>query len=186
MADDVPHAILSYRRGLQMAPSDPDLQAGLAEARGRVVYADPGGFGRPPNNMRPPWWPRLGPEGVFAGLAVCYVGGCLCATRWLMTRRGGMLVSAVVALFGAVALAAVATATVRSEREKRDYPLVVVAEDGVLLRKGDGMAYPPRYETPLNKGVEARRLYERGDWSQIELSGGEIGWVRSDRVLADE
>jgi hypothetical protein len=56
----------------------------------------------------------------------------------------------------------------------------------VLLRKGDGAAYPPRYETALNKGVEARRLYERRDWSQIELSGGEIGWVRSDQLLADE
>ena len=182
----MPRAILSYRRGLRMAPTDPGLQAGLAEARRRVVYAGAGGFGRPPADSRPPWLPRLGPEAVFADLAACYVGGCLCAMRWLMTRRGGLLISAVVALFAAVALAAVATATVQSNREKREHPLVVVAEDGVLLRKGDGMAYPPRYETALNKGVEARRLYERGDWSQIELAGGEIGWVHSDRVLADE
>jgi tetratricopeptide (TPR) repeat protein len=186
LADDVPRAIQSYRRSLRMAPADPDLQAGLAEARGRVVYAGAGGFGRPPSNLRPPWLPRLGPEAVFAGLAVCYVGGCLCATRWLMTRRGGLLISAIIALLAAVALAAAAAATVRSEREKREHPLVVVAEDGVLLRKGDGMAYPSRYETPLNKGVEARRLYERGDWSQIELAGGEIGWVRQEWMLVDE
>jgi hypothetical protein len=186
LADDVPRAILSYRRGLQMAPADPDLQAGLAEARRRVVYAGASGFGRPAHNISPPWLPRLGPERVFSGLAVCYVGGCLCATRWLMTRRGGLLISTVVALLGAVALATVATATMRSEREKREHPLMVVADDGVLLRKGDGAAYPPRYETALNKGVEARRLYERRDWSQIELSGGEIGWVRSDQLLADE
>ena len=46
-----------------------------------------------------------------------------------------------------------------------------------LLRAGNGLSYPPRYETPLNRGVEARLLFARGAWLQIELSGGEIGWV---------
>jgi hypothetical protein len=55
----------------------------------------------------------------------------------------------------------------------------------VLLRRGDGLAFPPRYYTPINRGVEARRLFERGGWVQIELSGGEIGWVPRDSVLAD-
>jgi hypothetical protein len=59
----------------------------------------------------------------------------------------------------------------------RQGPLVVVAEDGVLLRRGDGLAYPPRYDTPLPRGAEARLRRERGTWLQIELSGGEIGWV---------
>jgi tetratricopeptide (TPR) repeat protein len=186
LADDLPRALLSYRRGLRLAPTDPDLQAGLTEARGRVVYATTGGFGRPPDDYRPPWLPRLGSAGLFAGAAVCYVAGCLCATRWLMTRRGWPLVSGVIALLTAVTLTTLMVAAVRSEREEREHPLVVVAEDGVLLRKGDGLAYPSRYETPLNKGVEARRLYERGDWSQIELSGGEIGWVRRDWLLVDE
>jgi hypothetical protein len=186
LADDLPRAVLSYRRGLRLAPTDPDLQAGLTEARGRVVYATTGGFGRPPNDYRPPWLPRLGSDELFAGAAICYVAGCLGATRWLMMRRGWPLVFSVTALLAAVMLTTLMIAAVRSEREEREHPLVVVAEDGVLLRKGDGMAYPPRYETPLNKGVEARRLYERGDWSQIALSGGEIGWVWRDCLLVDE
>jgi hypothetical protein len=56
-------------------------------------------------------------------------------------------------------------------------PLVVILDDGVLLRKGDGLAYPPRYDTPLNRGAEARLLFERGGWLQVELAGGEVGWV---------
>ena len=103
-----------------------------------------------------------------------------------MTRSGWPLVCGFIALSTAGTLATLMIAAVRSEREEREHPLVVVAEDGLMLRKGDGLAYPPRYETPLNKGVEARRVYDRGDWSQIKLSGGEIGWVRSDRLLVDE
>ncbi len=186
LADDLPRAVLSYRRGLHRAPTDADLQAGLTEARGRVVYGTTGAFGRPSEDIRPPWLPGLGLEQVFAGAAGCYVVGCLCATRWLMTRRGWLLILGVIVLLTAAALTTLMIAEMRSEREKREHPLVVVAKDGVLLRKGDGLAFPPRYETPLNTGVEARQLYERGDWSQIALSGGEIGWVRNDWLLVDE
>lgn len=186
LADDLPRAVLSYRRGLRLAPNDGDLQFGLTEARGRVVYASTGSFGRPPGDYRPPWLPRVGLEELFAGAVVCYVVACLYGTRWLMTRRGWPFISGLVASVAAMTLASLMIAALQSEREERELPLVVVAEDGVLLRKGDGLAYPPRFETVLNKGVEARRLFERGDWSQIELSGGEVGWMRSDKLLVDE
>ena len=65
-------------------------------------------------------------------------------------------------------------------------PLVVIADDGVLLRKGNGLTYPPRYDTPVNRGVEARLLFDRGEWLQIELAGGEVGWVPRRYVLVDE
>ena len=57
------------------------------------------------------------------------------------------------------------------------HPVVIIADDGVLVRSGNGFAYPRRYDVPLNRGVEARLLYARADWLQIELSGGEVGWV---------
>lgn len=71
-------------------------------------------------------------------------------------------------------------------REQTQQSLVVIAEDGVLLRKGNHENFPPRYETPLNRGVEAQLLFERGDWLQIQLGGGEIGWVRRTLVLRDD
>ena len=43
-----------------------------------------------------------------------------------------------------------------------------------------------RYETPLHAGVEGRRLFVRGDWVQIELAGGEVGWLPREHVLVDE
>lgn len=186
LAGDLPRAILSYRRGLRLAPTDSALQTGLIEARGRVVYATIDDFGRPPEDGRPLWLARWGPEGLLVAVAVGYAAGCLCATGWLMTRRAGWMVTTAIAFSMTAALMVLIVLAVRSARETREQPLAVIAEDGVLLRKGDGMAYPPRYDTPLNKGVEARRLYERGDWSQIELSGGEVGWVRRDWLLVDE
>ncbi|HVS34557.1 MAG TPA: hypothetical protein VMS17_03180 [Gemmataceae bacterium] len=187
LADDLPRAVLSYRRGLRLAPADADLQAGLDEARKRVNYTTETGFGRPPDDHRPPWLPRIGSEWLFAGAALGYIAACFLLTRWLMTRRGGVLAIAVLAGFMAAGLTASAVTATASERGEREQPLVVAAEDGVILRKGDGVTYPPRYETPLNKGVEARRLFQRDDgWVQIELSGGEIGWAPRSSLLIDE
>jgi hypothetical protein len=64
--------------------------------------------------------------------------------------------------------------------------VVVIAADGVLLRKGNGPSFPPRFDTPLNRGVEASLLYRRGDWLQIELSGGEVGWVPAGSAVVEE
>jgi uncharacterized protein YgiM (DUF1202 family) len=73
----------------------------------------------------------------------------------------------------------------RRIQEETTHPLVIVATDGLLLRKGDGLAFPARYDTVVNRGVEASLLFERAEWVQIELSGGEVGWVPSDAVLID-
>jgi hypothetical protein len=72
-----------------------------------------------------------------------------------------------------------------SERQQSLHPLVVIAQDRVPLRNGNGVLYPPRWETPLNSGVEARLQFERGDWLQIELAGGQTGWVPRAAVLLD-
>jgi uncharacterized protein YgiM (DUF1202 family) len=102
-----------------------------------------------------------------------------------MLRRGRWLVFALAA-FAVTGLVAAGVAVEElHERDLDARPLVVIAENGVLLRKGNGEAYPRRHEVPVNRGVEARLLYERGDWVQIELSGGETGWVPRAYVLID-
>jgi hypothetical protein len=78
----------------------------------------------------------------------------------------------------------VLTLELRHESEPTE-PLVVIADDGVLLRKGHNLHFPPRFETPVNRGVEARLLFEHGDWLQIQLAGGEVGWVPRKLVLVD-
>ena len=83
------------------------------------------------------------------------------------------------------AAATLLTLTTAWENRGNEHALVVVARDGVLLRKGNGPDYPPRSEAPLNRGVEARLLYRRGGWLQVELAGGEVGWLPASAALVD-
>jgi hypothetical protein len=186
LADDLPHGILSYHRGLRLSPQDPELRGCLEAARELVVYPANTPLGRPAVERRPPWLPRVRSEWLLGGAVVLYALAWVGLTRWLMTRRGRVLALGVAALLAAVALTGLMIVSVRSESPDGDRPLVVIAEDGVLLRKGNGLSFPPRYETPLNRGVEARLLFERGDWLQVELGGGEVGWVPRGYAVVDE
>ena len=185
LAGDLPHAILSYRRGLEVAPQDRALEDSLARAREKVVYPEGSALGRPVADAWPPWLPRLSDGTVFAIAFGLYVLACLAGTCWLMVRRSVWLGVGLGSLFIAVGLAALTVINARAGRQESARPLVVIADDGVLLRKGNGLTYPPRYETPVNRGVEARLLFERGDWLQIELAGGEVGWVPRRYTLLD-
>jgi tetratricopeptide (TPR) repeat protein len=186
LAGDFPRAILAYRRGLQFAPSDPMLQANLHFAREQVDYPSGDGFGRPPTDHWPHWLRRPTLLALLALAVVVYASGLACLTRWWMTRRGRLLVGGIVVL----AIAGLPLGGVIHEawqqRQAAKYPLVVLAVNRVPLRNGDGLAYPARYDgKTLNRGVEARLLFERGDWLHIELSGGETGWVPGTAVLLD-
>jgi tetratricopeptide (TPR) repeat protein len=185
LADDLPSAILSYRRGLRLTPNDLALRESLAAAREQVVYPASDSLGRPRNDPRPPWLPHPRGTWLMIAAAICYALACVCLTRWLMVRRGRLLIAGLAVLLLAGALSAWIVVRAREEREWARYPLVVIARDGVVLRRGNGLVFPSRYETPIHRGVEARRLFERDGWVQIELSGGEVGWVPHASVLVD-
>lgn len=182
LADDLPHAILAYRRGLQLAPGDRELNTGLRAARGRVNYPNGSRLGRQLADAGSRWAAGVTGDWLIGGAAILYAAACVGVTRWLMTRRGALLATAVVALVGAGLLTALA---VRGLSGKSEGPLVVIADNDVLLRRGDSLSYPPRFETPLNRGVEGHLLTTRGKWVQIELAGGEVGWVMREYVLLD-
>jgi len=185
LAGDLPHAILSYRRGLRLSPNDGSLRESLADARERVVYPASGALGRPRSDARPPWLSHTRAEWLVIAGGVCYVLAWACLTRWLIVRRGRLLAVGLVSLLLAALLSVWLIVRTREEWDQDVHPLVVIDRDGLLLRRGNGLAFPPRYDTPVNRGVEARRLFERDGWVQIELSGGEIGWVPREAVLVD-
>jgi len=185
LADDLPHAILSYRRGLSLSPWDPTLNRCLAEAREQVVYPENTALGRPASLSGSTWLPVWLNHTILGAAVLLYAGACLAAIRWQMTRGRLLLWCALGGIALAVVLILPLSAESRRLQEDTLHPLVVVAKDGVLLRKGDGAAFPVRYDTPVNRGVEARLLFERAGWVQIELGSGEIGWVPNDVVLID-
>lgn len=183
LGGDLPRAILAYRRGLRLAPDDRRLRDNIAEAREHAPPPEGSTLGRPPDE-RPTWLPHV-PRSLFAVAVAGYVVFCLALARWFMLWRSLALSVALGGLLVAIAATALLVVTLRAESSR---PVVVIATNGVQLRKGDGWGFQPRYETPVNKGAEARLLYRsESGWLQVELAGGEIGWVaQSEAVVEDD
>ena len=180
LAGDLPQAILAYRRGLRLAPNDRALRANLNYALGQVADPSAASLGKRPG------WPRPSRGVLLALLLGSYTLACVCLTRWWMVRRAWLLGMAVSAGILAAGMAAGLVWEVHARRQEAAHPLVVIAQDGVKLRRGNGFRYPPRDDAILNRGVEGRWLYTRGDWYQIELAAGRVGWVPRADVLLDE
>jgi hypothetical protein len=185
LAGELPRAILAYRKGLQRWPADYGLRSDLTDARDQVVFPPNTRLGLPPSDQRRLAWVYFGAFPLTVTGALLYTLACICLTGWRITGRHRLFAAALMGLAGTAAAAVLVAIQVRDAGEARIRPLVVIAEDGVLLRRGDGLRFPQRYDTPLNRGVEARLLFERDDWLQIELSGGEVGWIPRGYALVD-
>lgn len=185
LADEVPRAILAYRRGLRHSPSDAALRAGLEAAQKQVATKAAGGLGQPPVEQRPPWLPRVSFSWwSFALVLLVYALGWLSLARWLMVRRQALLVGAVGCLLVSTLLTVVLGLASLYEERANAFTLVVIAGDDVPLRRGNGFSYSA-HPQKLPRGAEAKLLFQRGDWLQIELSSGEIGWVPLSAALVD-
>jgi hypothetical protein len=177
LAGRLGEAVYAYRRGLVLAPGDPFLQEGLAQARQRVNSDAPD---------RVAWTAKLSRWAaswlVFVLLAFYSAGWILCyrglrvGSRWQMSTGLG---SFVVSLILATPL--VAESWVRHEATANSS--VVVAGNGILLRQGNGILYPPKSDVPLRPGTEARVLAERSGWLKIELLSRQTGWIPTGAVL---
>ena len=65
-----------------------------------------------------------------------------------------------------------------------EQPPMVIQNDDVPLRIGNGLSYPRHADLPtLTRGMEARRLHARGSWVQLQFASGEVGWVPASEVL---
>ena len=131
-------------------------------------------FGRPPDvGVRF----YLSPAATMI-FGVLFCSGCwVTLAAWWISRRTWLL--GVVVLAGALSAASFGRFVLeqRHRLDDANHPLVVIAKDLVELRSGNGNAYPPRYEWRLRRGMEVRCLYERSGWLQIELNGGQVGWI---------
>lgn len=183
LAGDLPSAIVAYRRGLRLAPDDPALRAGLAHARERV--AQPETSGVPPTPANRAWLPG-GTLRLLALLAFgAYSLGWLLWTGGRMARQSTLGRHALVAWLLALVLGGVLARDAWQAYREASEPLIVVRQEGVHLRQGNGLSYPPHRDAPLPPGTEATLLFERSGWVQVELASGEVGWLPRAAVLLD-
>jgi tetratricopeptide (TPR) repeat protein len=185
LAGDIPEAILTYRRGLQLNPNNLEMRANLAYARDQVVYASPDSFARPPESLWPPWLPRWTPGMSLGATLLFYVMAWIGLAHRMAFRPESWRRLPWIGAAGVLCFAVVFFFQMRAEKTEAEHPLVIISADQTYFHKGNHSLYPRAYDTALNRGVEARLLQIRGDWLQIELTGGQIGWGPRENALVD-
>jgi hypothetical protein len=177
LAGDLPASIAAFHDGLAVAPYDRPLQVGLEDARSAVTYPLVGDLvaecrPKPAGGISS----RMSPAEAYLAAGLLWLLACLGMARFAMTRAPASLAFVAVALVGLGTLAGFWWQDWRRQTRVESRPLVIVTADATL-RRGNGDSYPPRLETKLPRGVEARVLTRRGGWVQVELAGGAVGWL---------
>jgi hypothetical protein len=183
LAGELGHAIAAYRQGLVVSPDNSTLETELEYAREQVAY--PAG-----SDLAEQAKPRDGSgflravsiRSVGLWLVGLYTGGCLMLARSWMRRNSGWARLGATMLFFALLLGGLATySEIRRSDEERKAG-VVIGEQGTPLYAGNGEHYAQRIDR-LPPGIEARILTTRGEWYQVQLAGGVIGWVPANRGI---
>jgi hypothetical protein len=176
LAGQRPQAVLAFRLGLQVHPTDLQLKQSLIQLRELVGY---------PREVNPPplpaWRSRLSDADRFVLFTFSLVLLLAGAVWYFTTRRA---VAWWLIAPGLLGLIFVLIATLMIQAELRQ-PVVSVIATPVALRTGNGPSYPTRLPTNLNPGIEVRWLHERGGWVQVELDPGVVGWVPKSALLTE-
>jgi hypothetical protein len=183
LAGDLARAIRAYHRGLHSAPHDRTLRDGLAFAQAQVQYPAAGTLDSARPRERPSILHYASADTFGLGAASLYLLGCLALARAWMMRRPGWWIAGGALIFLAVVAGGFTWWEERRLAEENSQRLAIIATGGTVLHRGNSAEFPPRLPERLPEGVEASVLAERGGWLQVQLAGGEIGWVSRERVV---
>lgn len=177
---DLGPAILHWERGLELAPGDPDLRANLELARSLTVDA-----------VEPlpqfwltsvvSWWVRLLPRGWLVGVV---------AVGWLVLTGGVVLrilgrspwmarVGRSMTVVGPLLLVLLGPSLVVRETG------LGVPERAVILAEAVPVRSAPSEDDDLtlfevHEGTRVRIDQRTGDWAEVVLDDGKVGWVPDD------
>lgn len=177
LAGDLPGAIEALHDGLAVAPYDRPLQVELEDARSAVAYPLDGELAARcrPKPLRT-IGSRMSSAEAYAVAGVLWLLVCVAGTRFVMTRAPWWLAFAGLWLVLLLAFGGLWQQDQRRRGRIESRPLLIVKDD-VMPRRGNSESYPARLESKLPRGVEVRELGRRGGWVQVELAGGDIGWL---------
>lgn len=172
--NDVGHAILNYRRALELLPHDANLVRNLAYARQMRIDKIEASAPRRVAEILLFWHHDLTAriKAVLFGWSVVLAWGCLAGALF----RYPALLRRTAAGCGAVALLMLISLVVEARTRNAFIPGVITASE-VVARKGDGMAYEPSFQEPLHAGTEFRLLESRSGWRLVELGDGRKCWL---------
>jgi hypothetical protein len=186
LAGELGRSICNYRRGLKLYPHDLDLRRGLAYAREQVTYAHSSEVA---DAARPREAGSAFDRLPISLLHLALIAVGVSALGWFVLARAWMTSHVGLAIFGGAtiliaALLGGAHWWEDSQARKRWSQPAAVLIAPADLRTGNSTEYPRRIDGRLPAGVEVKVLGERGGWLQVELAGGAVGWVQSDRTAS--
>lgn len=173
---DIGHAVLAYRKGLQLDPTSLALKESLAFARSQVTISVE------PDLTNRVWSALL----VWRGhvpRAMIWIGFiALFTLGWLMmsARILGLVSSRACSLgIWAVLLSLVPAGLLGIEWARNQGSAgVVITGSHVIARTGpDDTIYDPVYTSGIEPGIEARLIESRDGWDRIALADGSECWV---------
>lgn len=174
LAGDMGQAVLAYRRGMDLAPTDKQLSAALAHARSSLALAAP-------TEARSTWrtWPLLWRSYVTSRTLIV-IAGVLWAFGWSLAvvrlfRRAARVAAPAAT---SMVIAAALTALVAYESHvMRTAESAVVTSDARALQGPALGVYDPAFEQPLPPGLEVQILERRDDWVRVRLGDSREGWI---------
>ena len=172
---DFGRAILNYRRGLQLEPGNPRLQANLRYARSQRLDQLEANAQQAFLSRLFFWQDDLSlPTQVALAIALFWLvwASALAHRFW---RRDAWLWFAVGAACATLLVAASAW-MIHTQNTATQHGVIVA--DEAPVRKGNGASYALQFPHPLHSGAEFTVLERRGDWLYIQLNNGANGWIR--------
>jgi hypothetical protein len=125
------------------------------------------------------FWKALYSRGQISGLAgISFLLAAACFAAGLARRRPLLRNLALLPLVCWLVL--VVSSSVNPDNSG-DREAVVVADE-LVVYSADSENSAPRLSVPLTSGVEVVILRQRDRWTEVELSGGRSGWVRSSGI----
>ena len=172
--NDLSHAILNYRRALQLMPGDSYVRENLKYARSRVLdKIETSGksalahglfFWHYDTSLK---WRTVAAIACYILIWVLLIAAVVTRRRWLRWP-----------IIAAIALAVAIGTSCAIENWSRGHNLEgVITAEQTTVRKGNGISYEPQFSTPLHSGTEFSVIEVRGTWYHIRLADGKAGWI---------
>ncbi|MBK8913508.1 MAG: hypothetical protein IPM64_02715 [Phycisphaerales bacterium] len=173
LAGDMGRAVLHLRRAQRLAPGDSEIHRGLEFLRSQIE-----GAARPPDHASwiPAWLDLHGRTSLRVRGWIALGGGIVgfgALGIWLLKRRPGLLVTAVL---GGTAWGGAGASLLVQLQAERQTPAAVVVEPQ-LVRSGRGETYEAMRAAPLPAGSEIVIRETRAGWVRLSLMAGETGWI---------
>lgn len=174
-------AIASYRKAERLIPGDAQLNENLRYARSlRQDQISPPATAAALRSLF--FWhfdTSLVTRSKIGLIAFAAFWG-LMAVRLFVRGRPASLVWAT---RGVAALTIALACSIAWDRYDARTMAGVVTSENVVLRKGNGEAYEPRFDHRFSDGVEfVLTEPPRGEWLHIQLPDGKDGWIRKDQA----